>query len=157
MEVVMNVSDILRHRKGTRIATVRMHETVATAARLLAAEETGALVVNDVCGTEGNVAVGILTAQDVSRALAEHGNAGLALKVSALISVQQLVSCSSADALDDVRPLMRARHLRHLPVIDDYTLIGVISLDDIERAEHGHDFCPSSLAGAQQPSQVHRL
>lgn len=153
----MNVGDILRHRKGTRIATVRMHETVATAVRLLQTEETGALVVKDVCRTEGNVAVGIFTARDAARALAEHGNAGLALKISALISVQRLVSCGSADALDDVRALMHAREIRHLPVIDDYTLVGVISLDDIERAERGDDFCLSSLSGAPSQPHVQRL
>lgn len=153
----MKVGDVLRHRKGTRIATVRMHETVATAARLLEAEETGALVIKDVCRTEGNVAVGIFTAREVARALAEHGNAGLALKVSALISVQQLVSCSSADPLEDVRTLMRAQQVRHLPVIDDYTLVGVISLDDIERVEGGNDFGLSSLTRAQSQPQVQRL
>ncbi|MBN9593886.1 MAG: CBS domain-containing protein [Afipia sp.] len=126
----MRVGDIL-NRKSTRIATIRMNETVATAARLLRDENISALVVKDVCRTEGNVAVGMFTERDVVRAIAEHGQAGLNLKVAALISVQRLVSCRSTDSIDHVRDLMNDNHIRHLPVIDDYTLIGVISMRDI--------------------------
>lgn len=128
----MNVADILRRRTSTRIATVRMNETVATAAALLRAENISALVVKDVCRTEGNVAVGMFTERDVARAIAEHGPAGANLKVSAMISVQQLISCSSTDSLEHVRDLMRDHHIRHLPVIDDHTLVGVISIRDLE-------------------------
>lgn len=68
----MRVGDIL-NRKSTRIATVRMNETVATAARLLRNDNVGALVVKDVCRTEGNVAVGMFSERDVVRAVSEHG------------------------------------------------------------------------------------
>jgi CBS domain-containing protein len=108
-----------------------MHETVGTAARLLRSENISALVVKDVCRTEGNVAVGMFSERDVVRAVAEHGPAALNMKISALISVQQLVSCQSADTLAHIRDLMAEHHIRHLPVIDDYTLIGVISMRDI--------------------------
>jgi CBS domain-containing protein len=73
----------------------------------------------------------MFTERDVVRAIAEHGAAGVNLKVSQLISVQQLVSCSSTDTLEHVRNLMNKNHIRHLPVIDDYNLIGVISIRDI--------------------------
>lgn len=126
----MRVGDIL-NRKATRIATVRMNETVATAARLLRQENVSALVVKDVCRTEGNVAVGMFSERDVVRAVAEHGPAALNMKVSVLISVQKLVSCESSDTIAHVRDLMAAHHIRHLPVIDDHTLIGVISMRDI--------------------------
>jgi CBS domain-containing protein len=135
----MKVGDVLRNKKGTRIATVRMHETVATAAQLLRKENISALVVKDVCRTEGNVAVGMFSERDVVRAVAEHGAAGLALKVASLISVQQLVSCHSTDTLEHVRGLMREHHIRHLPVIDDYTLVGVISIRDMELAREDSD------------------
>ena len=126
----MRVGDVL-NRKSTRIATVRMNETVGTAARLLRTENIGALVVKDVCRTEGNVAVGMFSERDVVRAVAEHGPSGINMKISALISVQKLVSCHSSDTLNHVRELMNANHIRHLPVIDDHTLIGVISMRDI--------------------------
>ena len=129
----MQVGDILR-KKTARVATVRMNETVAIAAQLMRASNIGALVVKDVVETEGNTAVGMFTERDVVRAVAEHGAAGLNLKVSQLISVQQLVSCSSTDTLEHVHHLMSKSHIRHLPVIDNYSLIGVVSVRDISTA-----------------------
>jgi len=120
----MKVGDILR-KKTARIATIRMNETVAIAAQLMRAGNVSALVVKDVVRTEGNTAVGMFTERDVVRAIAEHGAAGVNMKVSQLISVQQLVSCSSNDTLEEVR---------HLPVIDNYSLCGVISIRDISTA-----------------------
>ena len=128
----MKVGDILR-KKTARIATVRMNETVGIAAQLMRASNISALVVKDVVRTEGNTAAGMFTERDVVRAIAEHGAAGINIKVSQLISVQQLVSCCSTDTLEHVRHLMNKNHIRHLPVIDNYTLIGVISIRDISR------------------------
>jgi CBS domain-containing protein len=48
--------------------------------------------------------------------------------------VQQLVSCSSTDTLEHARHLMNKNRIRHLPVIDNYNLIGVISIGDISAA-----------------------
>ena len=129
----MQVGDILR-KKTARVATVRMNETVAIAAQLMRTSNISALVVKDVVHTEGNTAVGMFTERDVVRAIAEHGAAGANLKVSQLISVQQLVSCCSTDTLEHARHLMNEKHIRHLPVIDDHTLIGVISVRDISIA-----------------------
>jgi len=129
----MQVGDILRN-KAARVATIRMNETVAIAAQLMRAGNISALVVKDVVRTEGNTAVGMFTERDVVRAIAEHGAAGANLKVSQLISVQQLVSCGSTDTLEQVRQLMNKHHIRHVPVIDDYSLIGVISIRDIATA-----------------------
>ena len=83
----MRVGDIL-NRKSTRIATVRMNETVATAARLLRDENISALVVKDVVRTEGNTAAGMFTERDVVRAVAQHGAAGINMRVSQFISDQ---------------------------------------------------------------------
>src|ERR1700761_3637699 len=132
-EEAMKVEDILR-KKTARVATVRMNETVAIAAQLMRASNISALVVKDVVRTEGNTAAGMFTERDVVRAIAEHGAAGVNMKVSQLILVQQLVSCSSGDSLEHVRHLMNKNHIRHLPVIDDHSLIGVISIRDISAA-----------------------
>jgi CBS domain-containing protein len=129
----MQVGDVLR-KKAARVATVRMNETVAIAAQLMRSSNISALVVKDVVRTEGNTAVGMFTERDVVRAIAEHGAAGANLKVSQLISVQQLVSCNSSDTLEQVRHVMNTKHIRHLPVIDNYSLIGVISMRDISAA-----------------------
>src|ERR1700719_5368279 len=129
----MQVGDILR-KKAARVATVRMNETVAVAAQLMRSGNISALVVKDVVRTEGNTAVGMFTERDVVRAIADHGAAAINMKISQLISVQQLVSCSSTDTLEDVCHLMHQHHIRHLPVIDDYSLCGVISIRDISTA-----------------------
>jgi CBS domain-containing protein len=129
----MQVGDILR-KKTSRVVTVRMNETVAIAAQLMRANNISALVVKDVVRSEGTTAVGMFTERDVVRAIAEHGAAGVNLKVSQLISVQQLVACSSTDTLEHVRHLMNKHHIRHLPVIDNYSLINVISMRDVSSA-----------------------
>jgi len=130
----MKVGDILRKKQSARVVTIRMNETVGVAAQLMRASNISALVVKDVVRTEGNTAVGMFTERDVVRAIAEHGAAGVALKVSQLISVQRLVSCTSSDTLEHVRHLMNINHIPHLPVIDNFALAGVISMRDISTA-----------------------
>ena len=129
----MQVGDILR-KKPSRVVTVRMNETVGVAAQLMRASDISALVVKDVVRTEGNTAVGMFTERDVVRAIAEHGAAGANLKVSQLISVQKLVACSSTDTIEHARHLMKVHHIRHLPVIDNFSLAGVVSMRDISAA-----------------------
>ena len=129
----MQVGDVLR-TKNARVVTIRMNETVGIAARLMRANNISALVVKDVVPSEGNTAVGMFTERDVVRAIAEYGAAGVNVKVAQLISVQRLVSCISSDTLDDVRHLMNVHHIRHLPVIDNFALSGVISMRDIAAA-----------------------
>src|SRR6266550_410214 len=132
-EIAMNVGDVLR-KKTARVVTVRMNETVGVAAQLMRASNISALVVKDVVRTEGNTAVGMFTERDVVRAIAEHGAAGVNLKVSQLISVQRLVACTASDPLEHVRHLMKVHHIRHLPVIDNFSLAGVVSMRDISAA-----------------------
>ena len=129
----MQVGDILR-KKTSRVVTIRMNETVGVAAQLMRASNISALVVKDVVRTEGNTAAGMFTERDVVRAIAEHGAAGVNLKVSQLISVQKLVACTSSDTLEHVRHLMNVNHIRHLPVIDNFALAGVVSMRDVSAA-----------------------
>jgi CBS domain-containing protein len=129
----MQVGDILR-KKTSRVVTVRMNETVGIAAKLMRANNISALVVKDVVRSEGNTAVGMFTERDVVRAIAERGADGVTVKVSQLVSVQQLVSCTSSDTIEHVRHLMNRHHIRHLPVIDNYSLVSVISMRDIAAA-----------------------
>jgi CBS domain-containing protein len=143
----MLVGDVLSKKPATRVATVRMNETVAIAAQLMRSGNISALVVKDVVRTEGNTAVGMFTERDVVRAIAEHGAAGVNMKVSQLISVQQLVPCTSSDTLEHARHLMNKHHIRHLPVIDNYSLIGVISMRDISSA-----FDDAAMAKAAAPA-----
>ena len=129
----MQVGDILR-QKAARVVTIRMNETVTVAAQLMRANNISALVIKDVVRTEGNTAVGMFTERDVVRTIAAHGAAGANLRISQLISVQKLVACSSTDTLEHVRHLMNVHPIRHLPVIDNFSLAGVVSMRDVAAA-----------------------
>ncbi len=145
----MKVEHILRG-KGTRIATVRMNETVETAIKLLRREGVGALVVKDVVRTEGNTVVGMFSERDVVRALADHSTAALKMPVSSLMSMN-VISCSPDDSLDHVRQLMNDNHIRHVPVLENYSLIGVVSVRDlIAVLEADPTTAPSLFASAQR-------
>lgn len=130
---MMKVSDVLR-LKGTRIASIRMSETVATAAHLLLSAELGALVVKDECGTEGNVVVGMFTRDDLARVMAIYGRDGARRTIASLISVHHLVSCGSNDTIEQVRKLMTTNNIYCVPVIDDHNLIGVVSMTEFGAA-----------------------
>ena len=124
----MRVEDILR-RKPHRIAMVRVNETVETAAKLLKAENIGALVIKDVCRTEGNTVVGMFSERDIARALLEHGPKVMQMPVSALMS-KSLITCSPQDSERHVLSLMDQHHIRHIPVLDNSTLVGLVSVRD---------------------------
>jgi CBS domain-containing protein len=109
-----------------------MRETVATAVALMKRENVSALVVKDVCRTEGNVEVGIFSERDVARALATHGAAALNTQVSASLD-RPLASCTLRDTVDHVLRLMDEHQVRLLPVLEDHALAGVVSISDIIR------------------------
>jgi CBS domain-containing protein len=147
--VVATVESILRAKPNTRILTIRMRETVATAVTLMKRENVSALVVKDVCRTEGNVVIGIFTERDVARALATHGAAALSISVSAFLD-RPLAKCSADDSINAALRLMDEHQMRLLPVLDDHTLIGVISISDIIR--HWVD-ASEAEAGTAEPSE----
>jgi len=125
----MRVEDVLR-KKNHRIVTVRVNETVETAARLMKTENIGALVVKDVCRTEGNTVVGMFSERDVARALLEHGGKVLQMPVSSLMS-RNLTTCAPTDSLSHVLRLMEDNHIRHVPVLDGFTLVGLVGVRDV--------------------------
>lgn len=125
----MKVADILKS-KGTRIITVRLGETVETAARLLKSENIGALVVKDVCRTEGNVVLGMFSERDVVRALVDHGPAAMKMAVSALMT-PKVIACKPDDDVQQVLELMDRHQIRHVPVLEEFTLVGVLSVRDV--------------------------
>jgi CBS domain-containing protein len=128
----MKVADMLR-QKGTRIITVGLREPVASAARLMTVEKIGALVVKDVVYTEGETCVGVLSERDIVRALVEFGPAVMQLPVEKLMT-RNLISCAQQDDLTEVVEKMDRHRIRHLPVLEEHTLVGVISVRDVIRA-----------------------
>ncbi|MEA2729702.1 MAG: hypothetical protein QOD93_1990 [Acetobacteraceae bacterium] len=125
----MKVSSLLQ-RKDTRIIAIQMEATTAIAARLLRAENVGAVIIKDTCATEGDVVLGILSERDILRALVDRGIAALKMPVSALMT-RDVVSCGPGDELDLVAALMERHQIRYVPVIDGDALIGVVSIRDL--------------------------
>ena len=146
---MIRVGDVLR-QKDTRIITIRLRETVAIAVTLMNRENVHALVVKDVCRTEGNVVVGVFSERDVARGLAAHGAAVLNLPVANFLN-RPLVSCTANDTVDAVLQLMDEHQVRLLPVLEDHTLIGVISMP-IMAPPNIFGLSPTSLAARTIPT-----
>ena len=122
----MYVGDILRN-KSPRTVAIGSNETVGIAAGLMRASNVGALVVRNV----SYAVVGMFCERDLVSAIAERGARGLALNVSQFVSRRPLVCCNSQDTLAYVEHLMFRPHIRHVPVIDNSRLVGVVSMRDI--------------------------
>jgi CBS domain-containing protein len=131
----MRVEHILRE-KGTRIITVRLREPVAAAAKIMATENIGALVVTDVVHTEGSTVVGMFSERDVLRALVEKGPDAMRMPVENLMS-KTLISCRPTDDVEDVMEKMDRHGIRHVPVLEGHTLVGVISVRDVIHVMRG--------------------
>lgn len=128
----MRVEDILKGKEA-RVVTVRLREPVEVAARLMKSENISALVVKDVCRSEGNVVLGMFSERDIARAVVDHGASALQMRVEELMS-KKLISCSPEDDLRQVMNLMVEHNIRHLPVLVEHNLVGMISARDIIEA-----------------------
>jgi CBS domain-containing protein len=125
-DAAMLVADILRN-KSPRTVAIAWNETVGVAAGLMRASNVGALVVRNAA----QAVIGMFSERDVVAVIAERGASGLSLKVSQFVSARPLVSCHSQDTLAFAERLMIAHQIRHVPVIDNGRLVGVISKRDI--------------------------
>lgn len=121
----MRVSDILRS-KGDEIVTITPEATLADASRELASRKFGALVVS----TDGETIAGILSERDIVRVVAEQGAAALDTAVSDAMTAE-VRTCTRADSLEDLMRVMTEHRIRHLPVVDDARLCGVVSIGDV--------------------------
>ena len=121
----MFVSDILRH-KGTRIISVGTEQSVTEAVELMCANRIGAVLV---LGGDGRIA-GILSERDLVRALPRFGKDMTDKKVGELMT-SPVISCSSKDPVAAIEGLMTSNRFRHVPVVDDGQLVGMISIGDV--------------------------
>ncbi|MFZ0849972.1 MAG: CBS domain-containing protein [Hyphomicrobiaceae bacterium] len=121
----MNVAAILRH-KGRAVTTAGPAATLLEIATKLSAKRIGAIVVVD---AQGEVA-GIISERDIIRALAAHGPECLTSSVAEVMT-KQVVTCQETDTLDELMAMMTARRFRHLPVLTDGALVGIISIGDV--------------------------
>jgi len=121
----MLISDVLR-RKGHEVVFVRASERVADAVRKLADRKIGALVVED----QWMKWVGIFSERDFVNAIADQGAAALNLEVQALMT-SPIIACQSSDRVDAALAKMTVARIRHLPVIDNGELKGIVSIGDL--------------------------
>jgi CBS domain-containing protein len=121
----MYVSDILRH-KGTRIISIGTEESVAEAVALMCANRIGAVLVLSADGGIG----GILSERDLVRALPRHGKTIMEKKVGELMT-SPVTTCSSKDPVAAIEGMMTQNRFRHVPVVDDGQLVGMISIGDV--------------------------
>ncbi|MEU4695461.1 CBS domain-containing protein [Actinoplanes sp. NPDC023714] len=121
----MRISDILRV-KGDQVVTVPPATSVERLLEVLAQHRIGAVVVSE----DGRSVEGIVSERDIVRALAARGAAVLTEPVSTIQTTQ--VRTVSPDAhLEDVERLMTERRFRHVPVLTDDRLAGVVSIGDV--------------------------
>jgi CBS domain-containing protein len=128
----MNISDILRWKATTNTAdvvTIAPGDSVSALLRLLAEHNIGALVVVDGHGSAGQVS-GVVSERDIVRHIGERGAAVLEETVQSIMSTS-VVSCTSHDSIDSIAETMTQRRIRHMPVLEDGRLIGIVSIGDV--------------------------
>jgi CBS domain-containing protein len=121
----MTVAAILAE-KGREVVTANPTDTVADAAELLAERRIGAAIITDRAGR----LLGIVSERDIVAALAEHGADALYRDLRSIMTAK-VVTCSEHDTINVVMSRMTRGRFRHLPVIEDGRMVGVISIGDV--------------------------
>lgn len=121
----MSVSEMLEG-KSKNIITASRDDTVASVAGLLAKHRIGAIII---CDKSGKVE-GILSERDIVRDIASDGAGALDTKVSQCMT-KKVMSCKREDTIDHVMAIMTENHFRHMPVVENGKLAGIISIGDV--------------------------
>ena len=121
----MNVETILG-TKGRAVATIRPEDTVGAAVEALVSGNIGALVASE----DGEHVDGIVSERDIVHALARHGDALLALTVAEVMT-RSVVTCDPTESVAELMAEMTNRRIRHLPVVRDGRLYGIVSIGDV--------------------------
>ncbi|MFZ5433625.1 MAG: CBS domain-containing protein [Calditrichota bacterium] len=116
--------------KGRDVYTTHVSDTILEVIKKLVGYNVGALVVLD---NDGNLA-GIISERDILRVTATGAGNLADLKVRDHMT-RDLVTASSEATVDDAQSVMTERRIRHLPVVDNQQLIGMISLGDLVKAK----------------------
>ena len=120
----MSVEAILKS-KGSNVFTVRPEHTVADAAALLTAKKVGVAVV---CDAKGKL-VGVVSERDIVKGLSQYGKAAMEMAVRNVMS-SPVVTCAPTDSVKAVMEVMSERRIRHLPVLENDDLLGIVSIGD---------------------------
>jgi CBS domain-containing protein len=121
----MSVEMILKN-KGANVFSVRPEHCLIDTCKLMANERVGVAVV---CDQKGKV-IGLISEGDVVHALAAYGKAAHEMPVRNFMSSPP-ITCRLGDSAKDVLRVMNDRRVRHLPVMDDGQLAGIVSIGDV--------------------------
>lgn len=121
----MNIAQILK-AKGRAVSTARPETTLSEIIGKLAQKKIGAIVI---VGENGKVA-GIVSERDVIRRLGERGEAALAEPVSDSMT-STVVTCHESSTLEEMMEVMTQGRFRHVPVLEDGALVGIVSIGDV--------------------------
>lgn len=119
------VAMILRE-KGNDVFTVEETATLLEAAKILDEKRIGAIIIT---GPDGG-AHGVISERDLARQIARTGAGALKLTVGDCMT-RDVVICKPSDSLDALMASMTDRRIRHLPVVENGRLVGVISIGDV--------------------------
>ncbi len=122
----MTVKDIL-HGKGRKVVAITPHTTVMVAAQRMRLENIAAIMVSS---DGGKTVEGIMSERDIVRALIDHKGDVLDLPVSELMS-RAVVTCKPEDSVASVMRTMTQRRFRHLPVVENGVVVGLVSIGDV--------------------------
>ncbi len=125
----MLVQQILGSKASGGVLSVKPTDSVSDAIKLLSEKRIGSVVVS----ANGESLDGILSERDVVRELGRRGAAVLAEKVSALMTAK-IVTCNETDSADQILQMMTDGRFRHLPVMREGKMIGLISIGDVVKA-----------------------
>ncbi|HYB37684.1 MAG TPA: CBS domain-containing protein [Mycobacterium sp.] len=120
----MRIADMLRN-KGAAVVTINPDATVRELLAGLAEHNIGAMVV---FGPEG--LVGIVSERDIVRWLHTDGPSILTRPVSKIMT-SMVATCTKADTVDAISVLMTENRVRHVPVLEDRKLVGIVSIGDV--------------------------
>ena len=125
----MLVHQILKSKSDDAVVTVKPGAMVSEAVGILAERKIGTVVISK----DGHKADGILSERDIVRMLSQKGGASLNDRVDAYMT-SKLVTCGRDDSADSVLQKMTDGRFRHMPVLEDGQLVGLITLGDAVKA-----------------------
>lgn len=125
----MLVSQILKSKDSERVLTIRPDATVAEAARILSECRIGSLVVS----TDGRRAEGIISERDIVREMGKRGVGCFEEQVQEMMTAN-VVTCGRADDVIGILTKMTEGRFRHIPVVEDGALVGLVSIGDVVKA-----------------------
>ena len=120
----MTVARIISE-KGRNVVTTSAKVTLADIAATLSEKRIGAVVV-----MEKDAIKGIVSERDIVRAVAKHGGAGLQMAAAEWMT-SKVVTCRLEDTINDVMQKMTSGRFRHLPVVENGKLVGIVSIGDV--------------------------